>query len=315
LVSSQKISCSIGIRQFLRRKGFSLLELLVVIGLISLLISLSLVAVQKVRGASLRVSCQNQLKQLGLSLMTYHDSHGALPPGHQWTNHRGIPHTSWLVNILPFLGENNLHERILSTPFLYSRDYDYFAFTTIVKGLNCPADPDAGTLRSTPLNAFGGNVSIDFAFTNYLGVNGTNRNAKDGIFFLESRTRISDILDGSSNTLMVGERPPSPDGYFGMWFSSYAGMDGSSDSLSGVLESCFGGQLCFPAKCKAGVPYFYQQPASAKEPCSYLNFWSHHGPGSQFLFGDGSVKFLFYSSSTVMVPLSTRAGGEVLDPY
>ena len=190
------------------QRGFTLIELLVVIAVVAILIGLLLPAVQKVRSAAARLTCQNHLKQLGLALHSHHDAFSHFPAG------RGTPLPTVFsahAQLLPFVEQENVGKWIDPTaaptaftvgPTSYSGTANLAAATTVVKILLCPADPNVGRVPGLP---FGG--------TNYAGnagsgsvANGTLTNA-DGIFFLGSAIRLTDIADGTSNTAAFGERP------------------------------------------------------------------------------------------------------------
>jgi prepilin-type processing-associated H-X9-DG protein len=164
----------------------------------------------------------------------------------------------------------------------------------------CPSDP-----RSfTPANIDGFRVGL----TSYLGVQGTNQFRLNGVLYLNSAIRLTDITDGTSNTLMVGERPASADLLFGWWYGGWGlNKDGSADLVLGALERNFGGLA--NGACPPG-PYNYG-PGHFTNPCDAFHFWSPHSGGAQFLFADGSGHFLSYSAAPVMPALATRAGGEV----
>jgi prepilin-type N-terminal cleavage/methylation domain-containing protein/prepilin-type processing-associated H-X9-DG protein len=123
--------------------------------------------------------------------------------------------------------------------------------------------------------------------------------------------KISAVTDGLSNTLMVGERPPSFDLVYGWWFAG-SGFDdcGTGDMVLGVRETA-PPSLTGYAKCTAG-PYHFQAGNISNE-CDQFHFWSFHSGGSNFVMGDGSVRFLSYEADTVLPAMSTRAGGEVVD--
>lgn len=289
------------------RFAFTLIELLIVIGIIGVLSGLTLGAVQKARQAVLRVSCQNRLKQVGLGMHAYHTTHQRFPAGFQGeSNLLGIPYTSWRVNLLPFVGEQTLHHQILAKPMEVPRGLaDYFALTTIVVAYLCPADPKSGVLGPNRVHG------IETAFANHLGVSGTNQKTQDGLLFLDSQVRSTDIVDGYSQTLMVGERPPSVDGGFGNWFTTLAFLSGTHDAVSGVMEFNSGGAKGLSRLCPSNLPYPYQEPKSFEEPCHYLHYWSYHPSGANWLFADGSVKLIPYAASSMMAGLSTRNGGEI----
>ncbi len=289
------------------RFAFTLIELLLVLGMLGVLSGLTLGAVQKARQAVLRVTCQNRLKQVGLGMHAYHTSHQRFPAGFLGESGRlGIPYTSWRANLLPFVGEQTLHNQILAKPMEVPRGMaDYFALTTIIVPYLCPADPKSGVVGPNRVHG------IETAFANHMGVSGTNQKTEDGLLFLDSQVRSSDIGDGSSQTLMVGERPPSVDGGFGNWFTTMAFFSGAHDAVSGVMEFNPGTGIGLGSICPKNVPYPYQEPKSPLEPCNYLFYWSYHPSGANWLFADGSVRFIPYSASPMMAGLSTRNGGEL----
>lgn len=294
------------------RIGFTLLELLVVIAVIGILFGLAMVAVQRSRQAAINKSCQNNLRQIGLALMMHHNSKEVFPSGWRTSNRTGIAFTGWMMNILPFVGESALYQKIQETPFKWPFDYEYFAISTVVKRYLCPEDMKSQTPATVP-NYIG--WTFDVAYTDYLGVAGKNRGAKDGILYLGSQVKMTDIVDGASHTLLVGERPPSSDKWFGQWFTAFGHGDGIHDALSGVREYSLGGSTRLLLDCPVNTPTNYQAPKTWEETCSFLHFWSYHSGGANFLFADGSVRLMPYAASGVMEALSTRAGGEVVADY
>ena len=138
------------------------------------------------------------------------------------------------------------------------------------------------------------------------------RTTKDGVLYQDSRIRLGDIADGTSNTLMLGERPASADLQFGWW---YAGVGqagtGSADLVLGVreqnLQPISGGSPCGPGA------YPFSQ-GGFNDPCAMFHFWSPHPGGANFAFADGSVRFLSYAADPLMPALASRAGGESASP-
>lgn len=292
------------------RTGFTLIELLVVLAIIAVLIGLLLPAVQRARAAADRATCSNNLHQLGLALHMYHDAQGVLPPGcNSPSGNNPYPFMSWCSYLLPYVEQGPLWDLekaayAIDRDFLSPPHYEYRA--QVLKVFACPADG-----RSTRPGQPTPNPAFLFGFTFYLGVEGTNYLTMDGVLYLDSRTRVTDITDGTSNTLLVGERPPSPDQQFGWWYAGWGqAQSGSMDMVLGVRELNSGDvNLLEARRCWSG-PYFFSA-GTVSNPCDTFHFWSLHlGGGANFLFADGSVHFLPYSIAPLMTALASRAGGE-----
>jgi prepilin-type processing-associated H-X9-DG protein len=130
-----------------------------------------------------------------------------------------------------------------------------------------------------------------------------------GMLYSGSRTRIIDATDGSSNTLLVGERPPSADMVFGWWYSGSGQLlTGQADSHLGVQERNLFGAL-YHGCPRVGYSF---QSRERSDPCLVFQFWSYHGDGAHFALTDGSVRILTFKAASVLPALSTRAGGEVV---
>jgi prepilin-type N-terminal cleavage/methylation domain-containing protein/prepilin-type processing-associated H-X9-DG protein len=288
-----------------RRAAFTLLELLVVLAIIGTLLALTLPAVQKARAAADRIRCANNLKQIGLALHQYHDAQSSLPPGVS-SGRRGepFPRMTWLARVLPYVEQDRLWHITTAAYEFQPSPYanpPHIGFGMPIKVFACPAD--GRTLD--PQNTHRGRRP---ALTAYVGVLGTAYDHTDGMLFADSRVCLTHVPDGTSSTVVVGERPPSADFWYGWWYAGFgqAGT-GSADMLLGARERNFGGPHVAP--CPPG-PYRFT-PGRVTEQCDLFHFWSLHPGGAHFLFADGSVRFLPYSADAVLAAFATRAGGEV----
>jgi prepilin-type processing-associated H-X9-DG protein len=209
-----------------------------------------------------------------------------------------------LARILPYVEQTELWHL---TEVAYQQDKSpahdppHIGLGTVVPVFICPSD----TRTQTPTEVFGRTVT----FTSFLGVEGLNLNTHDGILFLDSRIRITDIVDGTSQTLLVGERPPSADLDYGWWYAGIGQLQptGSGDMVLGVreIDKHIGPNT---QACPAG-PYSYKM-GRLDDQCDMFHFWSLHPGGGHFLFADGSVHFLSYDADAIMPALATRAGRE-----
>jgi prepilin-type N-terminal cleavage/methylation domain-containing protein/prepilin-type processing-associated H-X9-DG protein len=285
------------------RSGFTLIEMMVVVAITGILAGLSLAAVQRARAAADRVRCTNHLRQIALALHHYHDAHHRFPPGTRRPPDP-MPFLAWSARLLPFLEGGPLWEQTQSD---YRRQPDFgvpkphAGLSTVLSIFICPAD---GRTHGVVLPE-----GWDVALTDYLGVSGQTSATHDGVLFLDSGVRLSGVTDGTSNTLMVGERPPSPDFRFGWWYAGIGqAFDGDADATLGVE----GWRTTFRTPtCPAG-PYSFR-PGDGSNPCDTFHFWSKHPGGAHFAFVDGSVRFLPYRAAPVMAALASRAGGENVD--
>jgi prepilin-type processing-associated H-X9-DG protein len=197
------------------------------------------------------------------------------------------------------------------------RDPPHEGLATALSIYRCPVD--SRQYLATYVEGPGATLTV--AFTGYLGVSGTNLRAYDGMLYWNSGVRLTDIDDGTSNTLLAGERPPSADLIFGWWYAgagqwdySFAGgirNTGSTDVTLGMAElnirSNFNQMM---SSCPPG-PYAFG-PGTIENQCDQFHFWSLHQGGSNFLMADGSVRFLTHEAAPLMSALATRAGGEAV---
>ncbi len=227
-----------------KRRGFTLIELLVVIAIIAILIALLLPAVQQAREAARRSQCKNNLKQLGLALMNYHNTHRAFCPGVTTTSttvpaNTGVSnHFSWTAQILPFFDQAPLYKKInfkihfsdtTGTP-----NNNAALVQTILTAVRCPSD--SGPDQADEGGALTGTVNM--ATSNYVGNYGVgmpNINAAprsvQGILGANTKVRIRDVKDGMSNVILIAERRNPK--ICGQWAAT-----GGAPSTIGSLGGC-----------------------------------------------------------------------------
>jgi len=213
-------------------------------------------------------------------------------------------YSSWLMHLLPYFEQQPLW---LQTEQAYQKArFPFFnpphvGLATVLPILVCPADGRASQVQ------FAARSKKNVALTSYLGVEGRDLNTNDGVLFRDSHIRFADITDGLSNTLLAGERPPSPDNQYGWW---YAGIGqkftGSADMVLGVFELNI-----LPVTTGSCAPGSYPYgPGDPNNPCDMFHFWSLHSGGAHFVMADGSLRFITYTAAPLMPALASRAGGE-----
>jgi prepilin-type processing-associated H-X9-DG protein/prepilin-type N-terminal cleavage/methylation domain-containing protein len=293
------------------RAAFSLVELLVVIGVIGVLIGLVLPAVQQVRASAARAACLNNLRQLGLALHQFHDAHGQLPPAPARPPSRGDPHAilGWMALILPQVEKEALYRtcaeacRVDRNPL---HNPPHHGLTAIVRPYVCPAD----SRLLTPLtDRFG----VTAAFASYVGVAGIlPPGATRGLIGALGDSPgipLLAITDGTSQTVLVGERPPPDSLQAGWWYSrvfgDHQGFRGPNNTL--LLGS---GTIYLEDPC-SGVKVLFG-PGRSGNPCDRYHLWSLHPGGANFLFADASARFLTYSAEPLIPALVSINGGEVI---
>lgn len=285
----------------LGRRGFTLVELLVVIAIISILIALLLPAVQMAREAARKVSCQNNVVQIGLALHNYEFHFEHLPAGSISDEGpiRSEPegkHISWIVQMLPYIEQRNLSQKFDASAGAYA------AKNALVRGaqisiLQCPSDP-------VPYINDAGNV----ARTGYAGCHHDAEAAIDsdnhGLLFLNSKVRYADIEDGSSVTLLLAEALTSKDGLG--WVS---GTRATLRNTSTIREGNF--SLANVPGSAAG------DDESAKASATFVGgFGSYHAGGINAGFADGSTRYLSHNTEpAILRQIGNRADGEIMKPF
>ncbi len=205
------------------RAGWTLLELLVVLAIFATLLALLLPAVQRARESANRLRCQNNLKQIALALHNYHGVYNTFPPAQlndpKYSTNKNnqrppYPYLSWRGYLLPFIEADNLWKQ---TEHAYAVQEDFWhnpphvGLRTLMPLYICPSDPRQASDSSVKApDLYGGSGDIPMSrvtLSAYFGVSGTNLRSGDGVLFYNKWTRIQEIIDGTSNTIMIGERP------------------------------------------------------------------------------------------------------------
>ncbi|MEA1950199.1 MAG: DUF1559 domain-containing protein [Planctomycetota bacterium] len=304
--------------------AFTLVELLVVIAIIGILIALLLPAVQAAREAARRIQCAGNFKQVGLGMHNYHATHQCFPAGTVWDWNKWRFGWSWSVSILPHLEAGVLSESIDFTADYYTEGgREPGAYPLAI--YNCPSDPKAGSWVEWASGFHQGATDVeDYRATNITGVadsvlwerNATHGEDNDGMLFGNKQIRVSEVTDGTSTTLMIGEvtgargrHPTQGDGWYQhIWFTYNChdlkyGINGPATAPGGrndVSDPIDG----------AGYP----NNARHVEFFNDLGFSSWHPGGCHFGMVDGSAHFITNDIDlTVLQQLATRAGGETVD--
>jgi prepilin-type processing-associated H-X9-DG protein/prepilin-type N-terminal cleavage/methylation domain-containing protein len=284
------------------RVAFTLVELLVVVAIIAVLIGLLLPAVQKVRAAAQRISCANNLKEIGLALHNYHDANKVFPAG--FTNQGTFAYTGWQLQLLPYLEEGSLYNQSIAFLTAHPGETDsYPAGGFVMSTFICPANTRPSVLVI---------VGVAFELTSYQGNAGTVSSlpvSGDGVLYCGSNVRLTDVTDGTANTIAVGERPCTGNLFWG-WGFAPQGVTGGGDG-----DTVLGANDTFLATAfgdlSTNVGLRAPRQPNTTAAIDGAHYWSFHDGGANFVFCDGSVHFLSYSANDVFVAMCTRNGGEV----
>ena len=288
------------------RGGMTFIEVIVVLGILAVLLVLTLSAVQQARAAAARMQCANNLRQLGIGLSNSHAAWGQLPPGLRAGDNEPLPYLSWLARLLPYVEQDAIWRQTLAA-YKTTKEFEVsppHPLSTVIRLYGCPSDARVQTAAVS-------RGKVLAAFTSYLGVAGTRTSKRDGVLYYDSVERLTDITDGTSATLLVGERPPSTDLWYGWWYAG-VGVNGTgmADMAMGVREVAPVNDPYVP-NC-GGLPLHFT-PGRINNMCDAFHYWSLHGGGGNFLFADGSVTYLAYAADPFLPSLATRAGGELAE--
>ncbi|MBR9801472.1 DUF1559 domain-containing protein [bacterium] len=335
------------------RRGFTLIELLVVIAIIAILVALLLPAVQQAREAARRSSCKNNLKQLGLAMHNYHDTFSVFPPG--YVDLRGNPgqaaaledndgHWTWSALILAFVELGNVQDaldpgnRTASQAMTAERGVMQTTYSTF----RCPSDTGPALFStSTDLGSCIQDVSNTeraLPLTNYIPVNSsalvrarkaTNYNdgtsGATGMFFRDSNTRMRDITDGTSNTVMIGERAYTLGGRRNLAGAMFAVRDRDTAGPEHRDHTATPRSYDQGLNRILGTTLFSVNPIlpTSGQNDRMTGYSSHHAGGAQFVMADGSVRFVSENiqsntsgtTDTVMEFLGNISDGKVLGEF
>ncbi|MCA9091599.1 MAG: DUF1559 domain-containing protein [Planctomycetaceae bacterium] len=318
-----------------RNRGFTLIELLVVIAIIAILIALLLPAVQQAREAARRSQCKNNLKQIALGMHNYHDTHNTFPFGvhaNGMNNHGGVigfpERMSWMPMLLPYIDQAPLYNQVaplFSTA--NSSEYPSALINTIIPTLMCPSDPNSpkvttvhGTGSPTPdkNDGFCGNY-LASSGSQKLSESGNQSKNANGIFYYLSRVRMGDIIDGTSNTVMLGECKVVPETTTAHrdWRGRYWRADHNSSLFSTELPpNTSANDIC--RTCEASTTGFGLPgcTGSGTTGDQVIYTRSYHTGGVQVALADGSCRFVSENVDTnTWRAVGTRNGGETIGEF
>lgn len=290
-------------------KGFTLVELLVVIAIIGILIALLLPAVNAAREAARRSQCTNNMKQIGLALHNYHDVYGGFPPGWARTlvganQVNNVPLWGWGAMVLPFMEQGSWYD---SLGVANSKLGDVLANAAtkpfclnMIKGCVCPSDeipnPSSSSAGIHNARKIPSQTGIQTSPLSYPGVHSAggwlladSQNLFAGIFLQDSKVRIADIVDGTSNTAMLGERVWE----YKMKITVWTAGGGSGNPYAALLLGTPTGATTQGESASTGIGNTrFNLKMGGSSYAEMYGFSSRHPGGGNFTFADGSVHFI-----------------------
>lgn len=309
-------------KNFARRDGFTLVELLVVIAIIGVLIALLLPAVQQAREAARRMSCTNNFKQLALAFHNYHDTHSRFPMATNCNingpdaGHSSNRRVSWFHLILPFVEQKNYQDlimpRILNNEF--AGDLPADIRNVVIEMFQCPSETNRPKVE---LQGFHGNYLVCHGSADA----GTGAAVTNGMFYPRNNTDFADVVDGTSNTAMLGEIRLQLDSISAEGTGNV--VCGGAHDLRGRYHNPYHGNVTFTTLrgpntlVGDALQYCNGTPDVPCRSCVSSNMETHvrsyHPGGAHIGLADGSVRFIPDTVDVlVFQAIGTKKGKEVV---